>query len=62
MEPTIENIISYLWDTQTYMEDINDIRILARSVWGMASGDDLSHTEIDEILETIRLGYEDEEF
>ena len=50
---TIEEIVSYLWDTQMYTEDLVDLRQIAQDVWDRAPHNDITSDDVDAILDEM---------
>ena len=50
---TIEDIVSYLWDTQMYTEDLIDLRQIAQDVWDKAPHNDITSDDVDAILDEM---------
>lgn len=50
---TIEDIVSYLWDTQMYTEDLIDLRQIAQDVWDRAPRNDITTDNVDAILDEM---------
>ena len=50
---TIEDIVSYLWDTQMYTEDLVDLRQIAQDVWDRAPHNDITADDVDAILDEM---------
>jgi len=50
---TIEEIVSYLWDTHMYTEDLADLRQIAQDVWDRSPHNDISSDDVDAILDEM---------